>query len=193
MRSQGYSVRGDGYGNGYNGKQDGYVQQGYSQQPFQPLRGYDQHQAQPYARYGNAEHGYMPYQPADNAQWERHTPGRQHRTRFADEADYNGQRDEDGRREEPQYYEAPRRDERQHDSEHRDGYDSRDKPQPARANKPSDNARRTESDSDGQAPTLPTGKGKHARSIRNDAQTEEWERETDERHEAKDAADRAKR
>ena len=83
-------------------------------------------------------------------------------------------RDEDGRLEDPQYYEAPRRDERQHDSEHRDGYDSRDNPQPARASKPSDNSRRTESDSDGQAPTLPTGNGKHARNLRNDAQNKEW-------------------
>ena len=65
--------------------------------------------------------------------------------------------------------------------------------QPARASKPSDNARRTESNLDGQAPTLPIGKGKHARNLRNDAQTEEWERETDERYEAKDAADRAER
>ena len=80
-------MRGDGYGYGYNGKQDGYFQQGYSQQPFQPLRDYDQHQAQPYARYGNAEYGYMPYQPADNSHWELQTPYRQHRTRFADEAD----------------------------------------------------------------------------------------------------------
>ena len=135
----------------------------------------------------------MPYQTADNAQWERQTPERQHLTRFDDEPDYNCQRDEDGRREEPHYYEAPRRDERQHDSEHRDGYDSRDKPQPARASKPSDNARRTESDSDGQAPTLPTGKGKHARNLRNDAQTKEWEREIDERYEAKDSADHPER
>ena len=123
----------------------------------------------------------------------KQTPERQHRTRFADEPDYNCQRDEDGRREEPHYYEAPRRDERQHDMEHRDGYDSREKPQPARASKASDSARRTESDSDGQAPTLPTGKGRHMRNLRNDMQTEEWEREADERYEAKDAADRAER